>query len=303
MMRERTYIETHIIRVFEQINIQLKIKKPTMYDKVNAILGFQGKYLDKLNESGKPEAARDFHTVVVMHDILSSLIRKEISIHTVAERFGLHLNRTTIDVSCEHLLKCGKEPFYVEFPKSLDLKSVEGKRYECAMITYGTVKERKQGTDLLMIVLPETPDYSNPDSVSADYYYMPINPDQTVSDAIGGLETILDKPVPPDTRKAIAFAAKCLLYKHSGEPDLVQDLVVEPRTKNYTNLKKHWMKFCFFKVAKLGYSFHGRNYHTDSTEVCGHFRWQPCGVGKQYLKLIWISEHIRQYNKHNVPRT
>lgn len=29
-------------------------------------------------------------------------------------------------------------------------------------------------------------------------------------------------------------------------------------------------------------------------KVCGHFRLQPCGIGKQKLRLIWISEHFRE---------
>lgn len=35
-------------------------------------------------------------------------------------------------------------------------------------------------------------------------------------------------------------------------------------------------------------------------KVCGHFRLQPCGIGKQKLRLIWISEHVRE--KHNILR-
>ncbi len=34
--------------------------------------------------------------------------------------------------------------------------------------------------------------------------------------------------------------------------------------------------------------------------VRGHFRLQPSGIGKQNLRLIWVSEHVRE--KHNILR-
>lgn len=33
-------------------------------------------------------------------------------------------------------------------------------------------------------------------------------------------------------------------------------------------------------------------------KVSGHFRLQPYGIGKQNLRLIWVSEHVRE--KHNI---
>ena len=38
-------------------------------------------------------------------------------------------------------------------------------------------------------------------------------------------------------------------------------------------------------------------YTKGNTLVSGHLRWQPCGLGRRDLKLIWISEHQRTYNK------
>lgn len=37
-------------------------------------------------------------------------------------------------------------------------------------------------------------------------------------------------------------------------------------------------------------------------DVSGHFRWQPYGHERKFLKLIWINEHQRVYNKQSVKK-
>jgi hypothetical protein len=37
-------------------------------------------------------------------------------------------------------------------------------------------------------------------------------------------------------------------------------------------------------------------YSVDNTQVRGHFRWQPVGVGRAQVRLTWVTPHTRTYN-------
>ncbi len=54
---------------------------------------------------------------------------------------------------------------------------------------------------------------------------------------------------------------------------------------------------CTFPVRLVNWAFHRRVYSVDSTMVSGHFRRQPCGVGRTGIKLVWIDEHVRTYEQ------
>lgn len=51
-------------------------------------------------------------------------------------------------------------------------------------------------------------------------------------------------------------------------------------------------------IQLINWSFHGRSYSKEQTTVSPHFRWQPCGVGRSEVKLVWIDEHVRTYNSN-----
>ena len=62
-----------------------------------------------------------------------------------------------------------------------------------------------------------------------------------------------------------------------------------------------WVKQNFSTKARLPVFLVGfdwkknRLYKMSSTDVAGHFRWQPCGPGRSQVKLIWIDDHSREY--------
>ena len=154
----------------------------------------------------------------------------------------------------------------------------------------------RDGEDMLMIVLPD--DFRQDTfQIRSTYYFMPLLPDKTIHECIINLEQFLGVEVPKAAKDAISFVAKCMLYINSGEPDLVKEAVTKPNSKNEKKIRNHWKKNYPFELIRVGYGFHGKTYSVDSTEVSGHFRWQPCGVGRQQLKLIWIDEHIRNYKR------
>jgi hypothetical protein len=55
---------------------------------------------------------------------------------------------------------------------------------------------------------------------------------------------------------------------------------------------------CTLPVHLVNWNYHtGKQYTTDKAFVHSHMRWQPCGPGRQELKLVWVKEHVRHYNK------
>jgi hypothetical protein len=95
----------------------------------------------------------------------------------------------------------------------------------------------------------------------------------------------------------IKFCLKAMIYIASSEPDLVPEPAKKSEKSNPTKLRKYYKYNCPFDVIKVGYAFHGRHRHVDQTVVKGHFRWQPCGKEYSQVKLIWIDEHTRNYDK------
>jgi hypothetical protein len=98
----------------------------------------------------------------------------------------------------------------------------------------------------------------------------------------------------------IVVVANAVLYVHH-ESDEIIDL------KQATNPKKRNGKTvqtptgpctnnCSIPIRLLSFSFHEKiNFQIDSTEVRGHFRWQPFGPAMNQIKLIWIAAHTRHF--------
>jgi hypothetical protein len=97
----------------------------------------------------------------------------------------------------------------------------------------------------------------------------------------------------------VEFCLKVLLYIHTGDPDLQPEAKRYPCATNKEKYLRHIENHCPFTVHTIGYSFHERHRHIDSTVVTGHFRWQPYGPKLSKVKLIWIDEHSRNYKKED----
>jgi len=90
-----------------------------------------------------------------------------------------------------------------------------------------------------------------------------------------------------------------VLYINSKDPD-IENL----KPVNHYNRKAlasipqaRRANLCTMPVKLLGWSFYGNNYNVDSTTVQQHLRWQPCGLNRSEVKLIWVKEHTRNYSK------
>jgi hypothetical protein len=104
------------------------------------------------------------------------------------------------------------------------------------------------------------------------------------------------------TVRQIEFALKVITYLLSGEPDLrfwdnkVPDNLPKRDKDRWKTANQDKPDFPAYLVGVNWMK--DRIRHVDSSSVSAHFRWQPCGTARSLVKLIWIDEHERVYNKH-----
>lgn len=102
----------------------------------------------------------------------------------------------------------------------------------------------------------------------------------------------------------VSYIVKCLLYIHSGEPDLrAFRPMLKPRhsdPKKHVKAIERWRASNWFDipVTLVGFDYQKpRQYAVDETFVDTHLRWQPCGPGRRQVKLVWVSPHVRHFKK------
>lgn len=90
-----------------------------------------------------------------------------------------------------------------------------------------------------------------------------------------------------------------MIYINSQDPLIESLKPMRHYTKNELNKLENSKReqLCYFPVKLLNWSYHGRNYSKDETNVKPHLRWQPCGVARADVKLIWVKEHTRTFNQ------
>jgi hypothetical protein len=99
-----------------------------------------------------------------------------------------------------------------------------------------------------------------------------------------------------DFLKRAKFILNLLCYVCSMEPNL--DNLKPERGMSRGEKKQHREKknYCLLPVTLVNWSYgQQRTYNVASTEVTGHFKWQPCGPQWSLVKLIWIDEYIRNF--------
>lgn len=93
------------------------------------------------------------------------------------------------------------------------------------------------------------------------------------------------------------------IYVYSQDPEIDK---LRP-LKLYTNKELGAMgkdvkdNLCTLPVTLVNWNYHtGRHYNVDEAFVGAHMRWQPCGPGRQELKLVFVKEHVRKYNNKEI---
>jgi hypothetical protein len=114
------------------------------------------------------------------------------------------------------------------------------------------------------------------------------------------LETIAEQ-IPGRDMEQIKFALKVTIYLLCGEPDLrfwenkLPGLLTKRERDRWKTIH---MDMPDFPAYIVGIDWKKPTiYNMDQTKVMGHFRWQPHGENRKKVKLIWIDEHVRVFNK------
>lgn len=119
------------------------------------------------------------------------------------------------------------------------------------------------------------------------------------------LETYFMQRCPlPDAEEAMQlyrFLINALVYIKSGDPDL-RDYTPPKKPANFSGRERAWVRAnrenSLYPMTLVGFGYKKPNLrHVDESAVTGHFRWQPYGTGRTQVKLIWISAHVRKYEK------
>jgi len=95
------------------------------------------------------------------------------------------------------------------------------------------------------------------------------------------------------------FAAKCLLYIRSGDPDLrIWKSPELPKTRKEKKIRTFLKTHHMFDVVMVGLDYKKPTNHSkDQTTVPGHYRWQRIGKGLSDIKLTWVKQHPRILNR------
>lgn len=107
------------------------------------------------------------------------------------------------------------------------------------------------------------------------------------------------------SHELLTYIVNSLLYINSGEPDL-RHLRPTPKPRHRDHKKalklieawRHGGGDVFCPMTLVGFDYKKpRVYTAGEGLVVGHWRWQPCGPGRAVVRLTWVREHTRTYNK------
>ena len=214
---------------------------------------------------------------------LAEFLLARAKVYHIAEEFGRQLYKAPITIDTQYMPEPGWTGL-IEFPDSIHL-SFGSDHHRSAFVRMGYTLDN---TIALQIVCP---DYSASGGIKAtkSVSILPLFPGKTLQECLDLCPG--EKVISIDT---IAFIVKCLLYIKSAKPDL--ESIWKPcLTKNPKKVKRHSSNYAPFPIEKVGFGFHGKSTHVDTTSVSGHFRWQRVGPQLMQVKLIWIDEHERHY--------
>ncbi len=226
---------------------------------------------------------------------------REKKFYKIAEDFGSQLFLTDCAFETKHIFALPQMCIIVQFPETVELRLLNGnivKALTFARITNG----------ISFLFHEYTPEGKY--TAQADYYFMSFERPE--------MKELMERPFSEvaqsdilslkcgnrgdATEEIIEYAVKSVIYIFSANPDLREykplptgkDLVRRERDRNTTENEKNGK----WPMMLVGYDWKKpKTYHVDGTTVSGHFRWQPCGKNREDVKLIWIDEHHRSFNR------
>jgi len=245
----------------------------------------------------------------VRHDLYtySTYIRDGKKNYRIAKDFSNALSEASLDISCKYIPK--KDVSYnIQFHKDIVLKSMFGEEDIAYRNCYVTVEDCDSEYDkekgYLKRVMLVFPIYQYGEDYISTYDYINLvfkDENQKVSEAVLDSAKLLEsKKLSDDGMEVIKYITNIVLYLNSGDPDLRE--IKKPKlpkiTKNPGKFGKKNRHKPLLDIIEVGFNYmKGINYNVSSTMVRGHFRWQPCGANREQIKLIWIVEHERSFDK------
>lgn len=225
--------------------------------------------------------------------------------YRIAKDFSEALVDASLDISCKYIPKQNKA-YNIQFHRDVVLSSVFGEKDIAYRNCYVSIEdcntdyERQKG--YLKRIMLCFPVYLYGTEYHSTYDYVNLvfrAEDQTVTEALlDSARRVESREITDVGRDIIKYITNIVLYINSGDPDLreIKKPKIPAVTKNPKKFDKKNKHKTLLDIIEVGFNYmKGITYRVSATVVRGHFRWQPCGAGREQVKLIWIDEHPRNF--------
>lgn len=225
--------------------------------------------------------------------------------YKISKDFGEALAQASLDISCKYIPK-KNYAYSIEFHKDAKIPSVFGEPnvfyHSCYVSIEDCDTEYDKQKGYLKRIMLCFPAYLGGSDYYSTYDFVNLvfkDDNQTVTEALlDSSRRIESQDLNEEGRKVAKYITNIILYINSGDPDLreIKKPKIPKDTKNPRKFEKKNRHRSLLDLIEVGFNYlKGINYTVSSTVVRGHFRWQPCGTGREQVKLIWIEEHARNF--------
>lgn len=236
---------------------------------------------------------------LVQRHVLAHFVSEGRPIYKIADGLGHDLDKANLEVAARFLKSLSGKPICIEFPDWFAAPAEGTESITCAYVSsYWSIEA---GAVSYHIIFPTY------DRATNRYTGRQAQLTKTFSIACENMQEELKRDVSNDPwlEPVFQYLVKCLLYIQSGQPDLRAILVEPKQGKKNVRPKElaHEKAVPAVDFTLVGYDWKKqRKFQTDSTEVRGHWRWQPYGPGLSKVKFIWIDAHERSYRAVKPPQ-
>lgn len=294
-MRQKLHIEHLIELCIKQFGKKFEMQSP--YERLEFI---KQVFIKNANYyADQPQAEQYYMAEYAFSAILARFFEAYLQgrnkIYIIADLFGKHLNKTPLK------LPISVVPFQDNVVYCIESSILFQSTNAFHKTAYVHFKEELVENELTKVMAIIAPDYDMNGNLLESASSVIIHLKNEFSTVDEALEAANQTSISPGKmvcafpHEFLNFIVKALIYIESGEPDLKPEFT-KCSAVNPGNIRKFVKDHCPYEIVRVGYSYNKeRFYHKGTTQVVGHFRWQPWGQGLSRVKLIWIDEHERHY--------
>jgi len=295
IMRQKLHIEFLIELCIKQFG--KKFERLSPYERLEFIRQVFIKNATYYGDQSQVEQyfSADYSFSLILANFFEAYLQGKTKIYIVADLFGKHLNKTPIK------LPISVVPFQDDVVYCIESSILFQSTDAYHKTAYVHFKEELLENKLTKVMAIIAPDYDAKGNLLESASSAIIHLKDEFSTVDEALDAANQTSISPRKKAYIfpheflSFIVKALIYIESGEPDLRPEFK-ECSAKNPGSIRKFVKDHCPYEIVRVGYSYNKeRFYHKGTTQVVGHFRWQPCGHARSRVKLIWIDEHERHY--------